>query len=112
MFVRLVKRYRDFTEITQTMLNEFIDKIVVYEATGGRTANRTQRIDLYFNFIGQFVVEDTEDEVLSRQEEEKRLAELKEQERKDRRNETVRRYRQRKKEKEAAEAEAEKSRCA
>ena len=27
MFVRLVKRYRDFTEITQTMLNEFIDKI-------------------------------------------------------------------------------------
>ena len=45
------------------------------------------------------MVEDTEDEVLSRQEEEKRLAELKEQERKDRRNETVRRYRQRKKEK-------------
>ena len=71
MFVRLVKRYRDFTEITQTMLNEFIDKIVVYEATGGRTANRTQRIDLYFNFIGQFVVEDTEDEVLSRQERKK-----------------------------------------
>lgn len=99
MFVRLVKRYRDFTEITQTMLNEFIDKIVIYEATGGRTVNRSQRIDIYFNFIGQFVVEDTEEESLSRQEEEKRLAELKEQERKERRNETVRRYRQRKKEK-------------
>ena len=112
MFVRLVKRYRNFTEITQTMLNEFIDKIVIFEATGGRTVNRSQRIDIYFNFIGQFVVEDTEEESLSRQEEEKRLAELKEQERKDRRNETVRRYRQRKKEKEAAEAEAEKSRCA
>ena len=112
MFVRLVKRYRDFTEITQTMLNEFIDKIVIFEATGGRTVNRSQRIDIYFNFIGQFVVEDTEEEILSKQEEEKRLAELKEQERKDRRNETVRRYRQRKKEKQAAEAEAEKSRCA
>lgn len=112
MFVRLVKRYRDFTEITQTMLNEFIDKIVIFEATGGRTVNRSQRIDIYFNFIGQFVVEDTEEEILSQQEEEKRLAELKEQERKDRRNETVRRYRQRKKEKQAAEAEAEKSRCA
>ena len=110
MFVRLVKRYRDFTEITQTMLNEFIDKIVIFEATGGRTVNRSQRIDIYF--IGQFVVEDTEEEILSKQEEEKRLAELKEQERKDRRNETVRRYRQRKKEKQAAEAEAEKSRCA
>ena len=109
MFVRLVKRYRDFTEITQTMLNEFIDKIVIFEATGGRTVNRSQRIDIYFNFIGQFVVEDTEEESLSRQEEEKRLAELKEQERKDRRNETVRRYRQRKKEKKAAEAEAEKT---
>ena len=86
------------------MLNEFIDKIVIFEATGGRTVNRSQRIDIYFNFIGQFVVEDTEEESLSRQEEEKRLAE-----RKDRRNETVRRYRQRKKEKKAAEAEAEKT---
>ena len=79
------------------------------KSTGGRTVNRSQRIDIYFNFIGQFVVEDTEEESLSRQEEEKRLAELKEQERKDRRNETVRRYRQRKKEKKAAEAEAEKT---
>ena len=111
-FMELVNRYTDFTELTTPMLNEFIDKIVIFEATGGRTVNRSQRIDIYFNFIGQFVVEDTEEESLSRQEEEKRLAELKEQERKDRRNETVRRYRQRKKEKEAAEAEAEKSRCA
>ena len=62
MFVRLVKRYRDFTEITQTILNEFIDKIVIFEATGGRTVNRSQRIDIYFNFIGQFVVEDTEED--------------------------------------------------
>ena len=88
------------------MLNEFIDKIVVYEATGGRTANRSQRIDIYFNFIGQFAVADTEDEILSQQEEAARLAELKEQERKERRNATVRKYRQRKKEKEAAEAVA------
>lgn len=106
MFVRLVKRYRDFSEITQTMLNEFIDRIVVFEATGGRSANRSQRIDIYFNFIGQFVVADTEDEILSQQEEAARLAELKEQERKERRNATVRKYRQRKKEKEAAEAVA------
>ena len=100
---------KSFQKNAEMMLNEFIDKIVIFEATGGRTVNRSQRIDIYFNFIGQFVVEDTEEESLSRQEEEKRLAELKEQERKDRRNETVRRYRQRKKEKKAAEAEAEKT---
>ena len=111
-FIALVKKYRDCEELTDTMLYAFIDRIEVHEATGGRTVNRSQRIDIYFNFIGQFVVEDTEEEILSQQEEEKRLAELKEQERKDRRNETVRRYRQRKKEKQAAEAEAEKSRCA
>ena len=109
MFVRLVKRYRDFTEITQTMLNEFIDTIVIFEATGGRTVNRSQRPDIYFNVIGQFALEDTDEEILSKQEEDNRLAELKEQKRKDRRNETVRRYRQRKKEKKAAEAEAEKT---
>lgn len=55
-FVRLVQKYRDLTEIDQTALNEFIDKVVVHEATGGRTADRSQQIDIYFNFIGQFEV--------------------------------------------------------
>lgn len=100
-FVRLVQKYRDLTEIDQTALNEFIDKVVMHEATGGRTANRSQQIDIYFNFIGQFTVEDTEEEILMQEQEAQRLAELKERERKDRRNETVRRYRQRKKEREA-----------
>lgn len=63
-FVRLVQKYRDLTEIDQTALNEFIDKVVVHEATGGRTADRSQQIDIYFNFIGQFMVEDTEEELL------------------------------------------------
>lgn len=48
-FVRLVQKYRDLTEIDQTALNEFIDKVVVHEATGGRTADRSQQIDIYFN---------------------------------------------------------------
>ena len=96
-FVRLVQKYRDLTEIDQTALNEFIDKVVVHEATGGRTADRSQQIDIYFNFIGQFMVEDTEEELLMQEQEAQRLADLKERERKDRRNETVRKYRQRKK---------------
>ena len=32
--------------------NEFIEKVVVHEATGGRT-DRKQKIDVYFNFVGQ-----------------------------------------------------------
>lgn len=104
-FVRLVQKYRDLTEIDQTALNEFIDKVVVHEATGGRTADRSQQIDIYFNFIGQFMVEDTEEELLMQEQEAQRLADLKERERKDRRNETVRRYRQRKKEREVKQAE-------
>lgn len=103
-FVRLVQKYRDLTEIDQTALNEFIDKVVVHEATGGRTADRSQQIDIYFNFIGQFMVEDTEEELLMQEQEAQRLADLKERERKDRRNETVRRYRQRKKEREVKQA--------
>ena len=105
-FVRLVQKYRDLTEIDQTALNEFIDKVVVHEATGGRTADRSQQIDIYFNFIGQFMVEDTEEELLMQEQEAQRLADLKERERNDRRNETVRRYRQRKKEREVKQAES------
>lgn len=105
-FVRLVQKYRDLTEIDQTALNEFIDKVVVHEATGGRTADRSQQIEIYFNFIGQFMVEDTEEELLMQEQEAQRLADLKERERKDRRNETVRRYRQRKKEREVKQAES------
>lgn len=35
------------------MINEYIEKVVVYEATGGRQGkNRKQQVDVYFNFIG------------------------------------------------------------
>lgn len=51
-FIAIVRRYTDFTELTTPMLNEFIEKVVVHEATGGRT-DRKQKIDVYFNFVGQ-----------------------------------------------------------
>ena len=51
-FIAVVRRYTDFTELTTPMLNEFIVKVVVHEATGGRT-DRKQKIDVYFNFVGQ-----------------------------------------------------------
>jgi hypothetical protein len=42
------------------MINEFIDKILVYEGdrSGGR---RTQRVDIYLNFIGMFPTQETGD---------------------------------------------------
>lgn len=45
------------------MLNDFIEKIVIHEAEGGRTKDRTQQVDIYFNFIGNFVLLLSEEEV-------------------------------------------------
>lgn len=68
-FIALVNRYTDFTELTAPMLNEFIEKVVVHEATGGR-AHRKQKVDIYFNFIGNFVLPKPENPVLSEEEQE------------------------------------------
>lgn len=54
-FIAIAKRYTDFTELTAPMLNEFIEKVVVHEATGDR-AHRRQKVDIYFNFIGNIVL--------------------------------------------------------
>ena len=53
-FMEVVRKYQDCEEITTPMLNEFIEKIVVHEAdkSGGRL-NRKQKVDIYFNFVGQ-----------------------------------------------------------
>lgn len=55
-FVHLVQKYRDLTEIDQTALNEFIDKVVVHEATGGRTADRSQQICICITKISTFLI--------------------------------------------------------
>ena len=40
-------------ELTVPMINEYIEKVVVHEATGGRKGkDRKQQVDVYFNFIG------------------------------------------------------------
>lgn len=68
-FVALVKRYTDFSELTAPMLNEFIEKVVVHEATGDR-AHRKQKVDIYFNFIGNFVLPKLEAPVLTAEQQE------------------------------------------
>lgn len=58
-FLDLVKKYTDFSELTTPMLNEFIEKLVVHEATKNRGFRR-QKVEIHFNFIGSFVVPGTE----------------------------------------------------
>lgn len=56
-FMEVVRKYTCFEELTPAMLREFIDKIVVHEATapdGKRHGKlRTQEIEIYYSFIGK-----------------------------------------------------------
>lgn len=54
-FIELVKRYTDFSELTTPMLNEFIERVTVYEGDG-RGSSRRVRVDIHLNFIGAFAV--------------------------------------------------------
>lgn len=54
-FLALVDKYTDFKELTTPMLNEFVEKVIVYEADKS-SGKRTQRVDIYFNFIGRIEV--------------------------------------------------------
>jgi hypothetical protein len=81
MFVQLAKKFTDFSELTPQMLHEYVEKIIVHEGVGGR-GNRTQKVEIFLNFIGQFDVPTTSheptpeeiaaDEKLQRQRERKR----------------------------------------
>jgi len=50
-FLGLVKKYTDVSELTAEIVRIFIDRIVVHKSNGLRK-ERTQQIDIYFNFIG------------------------------------------------------------
>ena len=67
-FIRLVESYCNFEEVTPTAINEFISKIVVHERDVKRAKYAVQRIEVYFNYIGKFENELTEDVALTEQE--------------------------------------------
>ncbi|SFU87539.1 recombinase family protein [Butyrivibrio sp. M55] len=71
-FITLAKKYADFEELTPLMISEFIDKIIVHESNGIRGFGRKQKIEIYFNFIGQFIPPIPEEEI--REEAEKQVA--------------------------------------
>lgn len=54
-FIALVDKYQSFDTLTTTMLNEFIEKILVHERDRKGSRDTTQEIEIYFNFVGQYV---------------------------------------------------------
>jgi DNA invertase Pin-like site-specific DNA recombinase len=52
-FIELVHRHTEFTEFSATLLNQFIEKIIVHEAIKVDGV-RTMQLDIYMNFIGKF----------------------------------------------------------
>jgi len=53
-FIQMVENYATFEEISQTMINEFISKIVVHERADKGCRVSPQRVEIYFNYIGEF----------------------------------------------------------
>jgi len=94
-FIELTKRYKDFTELTTPMINEFIEKIIVYEASKV-DGERFQEVEIYLNFIGKFEIPPLE---LTAEEE-------REQEKIKRRRENQRKYNAGKREKQKQEKAA------
>lgn len=52
-FLELVKRHTEFTEFSAALLNEFVEKVIVHEATR-KNGVREQEVEIYLNFIGKF----------------------------------------------------------
>jgi hypothetical protein len=55
-FTELVNRYEDFEELTTSMINEFVERIIVHERDRKGSIDTTQGVDIHFNFIGTFSV--------------------------------------------------------
>ena len=49
-FIALTHKYVDVEELTQTIVNEYIKKIIVF-APDKSSGKRTQKVKIYFNFV-------------------------------------------------------------
>ena len=54
-FIALIDKYENFDTLTNTMLNEFIEKILVHERDRKGSQDTTQEIEIYFNFLGRYI---------------------------------------------------------
>ena len=98
-FIELVRRYTEFDELTNSMLNEFVDRIHIHEADKS-SGERRQQVDIYLNYIGKFAIPGDEPKPLTPEEqaaEDERLTA------KRKKNDYLREWRKKKKERIAAE---------
>jgi len=80
-FISLISRYENFDELTTTMINEFVEKIIVHERNRKGSQTSKQKIEIYFNFIGNYEPPKEElteeEERLKIEEEERKIKERK-----------------------------------
>lgn len=50
-FIPIIQKYTDITELNTHILNELIQKIVVYEKTDNPDGSKSQRVDIHYKFI-------------------------------------------------------------
>ena len=51
-FVPIISKYTDITELNTYILNELIERIVVYEKTVDEDGSKSQRVDIHYKFVG------------------------------------------------------------
>lgn len=79
-FISLISRYENFDELTNTMINEFVEKIIIHERDRKGSQTSKQKIEIYFNFIGNYELpqaELSEEEKQKLEEEERKIKERK-----------------------------------
>lgn len=55
-YLALARKYRDCTEVTDDMILAFVEKIVVYRTIRPAKGQRTRKIEVHLNYIGQFPI--------------------------------------------------------
>jgi hypothetical protein len=54
-FIALVDKYESFDTLTTVMINEFVEKILVHERERKGSADTTQEVEIFFNFVGRYI---------------------------------------------------------
>lgn len=54
-FISLIDKYENFDTLTNTMLNEFVEKVLVHERDRKGSIETTQEVEIYFNFVGRYI---------------------------------------------------------
>ena len=62
-FIKLIDKYANFEELTNPMLLEPVNKILVHERDVKGSSNCTQEIEIYFNFVSRYMPPDFEKEM-------------------------------------------------